>query len=284
MGSRRKSADPRPISLLTDFGTQDAWVGIMKGVIARIAPRAPVIDITHEIPPQAILPAALLLRNAAPFFPAGTVHVVVVDPGVGTRRRALVIETRQALLVGPDNGVLWPAAERLGLVRIRSAENDRLFLHPVSRTFHGRDVFAPVAAHLAAGLPPSEVGPQVAEMERMEIPRPRVNPDGSVTGQVLHVDRFGNLITNVDGKLLASLAPERLRVSIGPVRDLPLVSAYAGVAEGRLLAIVGSSDLLEVAARNASAAAILGIGPGAEVTVGKVRPRTPAAQGRRSRR
>jgi S-adenosyl-L-methionine hydrolase (adenosine-forming) len=183
------------ITLTTDFGTTDPYVGIMKGVIAGRAPDARVVDVTHGIPAQDVLAGALVLRHAAPYFPPGTVHVVVVDPGVGTARRALCVETAGAVLVGPDNGVLSLAAG--GAVRrIVHLTDRRFFLPDPSATFHGRDVFAPVAAALATGTAPAALGTEVPDMIRLDVPAPSPGPRG-IHGQVLYVDGFGNLVTNV---------------------------------------------------------------------------------------
>ncbi len=162
----------RIITLTTDFGTTDPFVGVMKGVIAGRAPETRLIDLTHGIPPQDVLAGALVLRHAAPYFPAGTIHLAVVDPGVGTARRPLCVETADALFVGPDNGLLSLAAPRDRLLHIVHLAEERFFLSPPSATFHGRDVFAPVAAALAAGAAPTELGPEVPDMTRLDVPAP----------------------------------------------------------------------------------------------------------------
>lgn len=256
----------RVITLLTDFGTQDAYVGIMKGVILCINPAARIVDLTHAVRPQDVRTAALVLRRAVPFFPPDTIHVVVVDPGVGSARRPLLIETEHGMLLGPDNGVLAPAASVLQRRVIRDIQNEHYFRHPVSHTFHGRDIFAPVAAHLARGVAAADLGPAVDAMVELALPTPRCTPT-AVAGEVVLVDRFGNLITNLDADTLARFPAQEVSVSIGGSRVAGLVSAYAAVGEGMPLAIVGSWDVLEIAVRNGSAAEMFAAGPGTPVSV-----------------
>lgn len=254
------------VTLLTDFGTPDAFPGIMKGVILGICPEARVVDLTHDIPPQQVLAGALVLRSAVPFFPAGTIHVAVVDPGVGSARRALVIATERGLLVGPDNGVLSLAAAALGMRRAYHATNAAQFLPAVSHTFHGRDVFAPLAAHLARGAAPHTCGPVVDTIVEVALP-PVQRTAGRIAGEVIHVDRFGNLVTNIDAAALAAFSGRALSVSIGAVRIPGLVEAYAAVAPGTPLAVAGSWGLMEIAVRDGNAAQVLSVARGATVTV-----------------
>nr|PZN90793.1 MAG: hypothetical protein DIU52_06120 [bacterium] len=259
------------ITLLTDFGTADGYVAAMKGVIAARAPGVVVDDASHDVPPGDVAAAAWTLSRYWNLYPPGTVHVVVVDPGVGSERRALAAEVDGRLFVAPDNGVLtWVLAEA-GDAAVVAIEAARLFRTPVSATFHGRDVFAPVAAELArrAGAGPSrfrevlaDLGPEVADPVRLPLPRPHRGPD-HIAGEVIHVDRFGNLITNVPGEWLAPGA--RIRVAGGSAA--PLVRTYADVAPGALAALVGSAGMLEVSVRDGSAAERLGVGRGASVRV-----------------
>lgn len=249
------------ITLTTDFGTRDPFVGIMKGVIATRAPAVRVVDVTHDVPPQDVLAGALVLRHAAPFFPRGTVHVGVVDPGVGSTRRALCVETDTALFVGPDNGILSLASPPDDVRRIVELTEERFFLSPRSNTFHGRDVFAPVAAALATGTQPDELGPTVAAMERLTLPEPNIR-GGSVHGQVIYVDHFGNLVTNVP----AAMAPEKGVVRCGD-RRVVTASTYAAVQPGEAVAVVDSWGLVEIAVRNGSAASVLGAGVGSAVVL-----------------
>lgn len=245
------------VALTTDFGTTDPWVGIMKGVLAARAPDATIIDVTHGVPPQDVLAGALVLRHAAPYFPAGTVHVAVVDPGVGGPRRPLCVETAQALFVGPDNGLLSLAAPSDEVRRIIELREERFHLTPPSATFHGRDVFAPVAAALACGVPPGDLGPEVGEMHRLALP-PVEHAGGGLRGQVVYVDHFGNLLTNVSEADLAAFPHRELSISIRDVRLAGVAPSYAAVAPGEPVAVVNSWGLLEIAVREGSARATLG--------------------------
>ncbi len=254
------------ITLLTDFGTADAFVGVMKGVILSIDRHAQVIDLTHAVPPQQILIGALLLRSAVTFFPPDTIHVAVVDPGVGAARQPLLVETERGFLIGPDNGLLSLAAGCLCRRAMRRIENPEFFRSPVSQTFHGRDIFAPAAAHLSRGVDPQRFGPALDSM--VELTAPAASRTAArVCGQVLYVDRFGNLITNIDGEALGGFPAPQLSVSINTSPVVGPVSAYATVAEGTPLAIMGSWGLMEIAVRNGSAADMFAAGPGTPVTV-----------------
>lgn len=254
------------ITLLTDFGTSDAFVGIMKGVILGINPEVRIVDLTHAVPPQQVLPAALLLRTAVPFFPPETIHVAVVDPGVGSARRALLIETAHGQLVGPDNGVLSLAAAQVGRRVARHLTNEAFFRSPVSQTFHGRDVFAPVAAHLSRGADPQACGPVAEAIVELALPALQRSSQ-RLTGEVVYADRFGNLVTNIDADTLATFPVRTVSVSINGTQVAGPVSAYAAVAPGTPLAIVGSWGVLEIAVRNGSAADAFAAGPGTPVTV-----------------
>lgn len=254
------------ITLLTDFGVADAFVGIMKGIILSIAPDVDLVDLTHTVPPQQILPAALILGSAVPFFPAGTIHVAVVDPGVGSARRPIVIETERGLLVGPDNGVLSLAAAALGRRQVRRVENEHLLRLPVSQTFHGRDIFAPVAAHLSRGMAVDTVGGPLDSIVELPLPMPQRTAAG-IRGEVIHVDHFGNLLTNIDADALAHFPAQHVSVSIDGKLVAGPVAAYAAVPEGTALAIVGSWGVVEIAVRNGSAAQTFAAGPGTPVTV-----------------
>ncbi len=257
---------PPLITLLTDFGLQDPFVGIMKGVILSIHPQASIVDLTHGVPPQNVLAGALILRHSVRFFPEGTVHVAVVDPGVGTGRRSLLIETQRCFLIGPDNGLLSLAAPAEEKVRIFQLTNPRFFLSPTSHTFHGRDVFAPVAAHLSLGRTPSEFGPEIPEMERIQLPAVR-REKNRLLGQVIYIDHFGNLITNICEADLVPFPKGRLSVSIRKTEIPRLSLAYADVQEGELLALVNSWGYLEVAVRGGSAARFLGCSVGEPILV-----------------
>lgn len=257
---------PPIITLSTDFGIDDVFVGVMKGVIAGIAPEARVIDLTHGVPPQAVEIGALLLRLALPYFPAGTIHVAVVDPGVGSARRPVCVETDCGILVGPDNGLLTPAALQAGIRRVVECTNREFWRPVVGPTFHGRDVFAPVAGHLAAGVALDHIGRAAPPLAPLALPTAERRVD-AVHGCVIHVDRFGNLITNVTEADLEGFPPQGLSVSIGGVVLRGLVPSYSAVPEGAMLALFNSWGLLEVAARNGSAQMRSGSSRGAPVVV-----------------
>ncbi len=258
------------ITLFTDFGLADPFVGVMKGVILGICPAARIVDLGHEAARFDPVSAGFALATAVPSFPPGTIHVAVVDPGVGGPRRPLAARLDGHLFVAPDNGLLaWPlaAAER---AEVREIADPRLMRRPVSATFHGRDVFAPAAAHLARGYPFARVGPLVADPIRPPLPRPALEPGPALRGQVMWVDRFGNLITNVDGPALAALggpAAGELQVHLGGGAPAPMVCHYGAVAHGALGAVLGSSGHLEVFANRGNAAALLGAGPGTPLRV-----------------
>jgi len=254
------------VALTTDFGLVDPWVGIMKGVIATRAPEARVVDVTHGIPPQNVLAGALVLRYALPYFPPGTIHVAVIDPGVGSERRPICVETRREVLVGPDNGLLSLAAAVAPPARAYHLKEGRFFPSPRSATFHGRDVFAPVAAALATGTRPSELGPEIRDMGVLRVPEPRRDA-GAIRGEVIYVDHFGNLITNVPQSLLANFPAEPTSISIRGTRVAGISPSYAAVSPGQPVAVVNSWNHLEIAVRDGSAAAALGARVGDEVTV-----------------
>ncbi len=254
------------ITLLTDFGVADGFVGVMKGVILSLCPEARIVDLTHDIPPQQVLVGAFVLRSAVPFFPAGTIHLAVVDPGVGTPRRPILVETDLGWLVGPDNGLLSPAAVVAGRPRPRVLTESRFFRHPVSNTFHGRDVFAPVAAHLARGVPAAEFGAAVDSIAAPPVPEAQSSA-GVCRGTVVYVDHFGNLVTNISAEALDAFPARRVSVTIAGRRVAGPVAAYGAVPEGTPLAVVGSWGQLEIAVRNGNAARLFAAGPGCRVTV-----------------
>jgi S-adenosylmethionine hydrolase len=249
------------ITLTTDFGLADGYVGIMKGVILGIARDVELVDLSHDIPPQDVREAIYVLDGAAPYFPAGTVHLAVVDPGVGSERRALVVRTGRACYVGPDNGLFTRPLAEPG---VQAWELDRPeFWRPqVSSTFHGRDIFAPVAAHLANGVPAAEMGHAIADPVRLAVAGPARAADGAIRGQVVHVDRFGNLITDVPTSWVAG---EGWRCGIGGETIMGLSGTYAAADPGALLMLIGSGGTLEIAERNGNAARRLGVVVGEEV-------------------
>lgn len=253
----------RVITLLTDFGTSDNFVGIMKGVILSINPGAVVVDITHQVPPQDVWTAAYLLATAHRYFPPGTIHVAVVDPGVGTGRRAIVLETERAFFVAPDNGLLTPILKEEKIRRIIALTERRYWLPEPSATFHGRDVFAPVAAHLSRGVPPEKMGSLIEDPVLLEWPYPQKRPDGSIVGHVLHIDRFGNIITDIRREDLAG----DVVVEIADRRIRGLRRTFAEVEVGEPLAYIGSTGRLEIAIRQGNAAETFRVCRGDELIV-----------------
>ncbi len=260
---------PPIVTLTTDFGLADHFAGAMKGVILSIEPRAQIVDISHQVEPYAITEAAFIITQAYTCFPPGSVHVVVVDPGVGTSRRALVVEAAGQYFVAPDNGVLSIiyARERC---RVRAITADRYFRKPVSRTFHGRDVFAPVAAHLARGVKSARFGRIVSDYERGDFAGPVVSGKSCWAGVVLKADRFGNLITNFPTAQYPDLRTGNFEICCGRKRVEAWVSSYAEGQAGQLFAIAGSSGFLEIAANQSSAAKLTRCGAGAKVRLTRV--------------
>ncbi len=250
------------ITLLTDFGAADVYAGILEGVILSIAPDCRPVTLTHQVPAQAVEVGSMLLRSAVSYFPEGSVHLAVVDPGVGSDRDPILVVTEKGLLVGPDNGLMHAAALDLGLVEVRRLECDDLFLKPVSHTFHGRDVFAPVAAHLAGGKAPQHVGPVVPGMK--ELDGLRIDErDGKIVGRVVYIDGFGNLITDIPADRLDRAST----VELGELTLPGIADSYAAVAEGAPVALIGSWGSLEIGCNGASAARTLGAQRGDPVTV-----------------
>ncbi len=252
------------ITLTTDFGTRDSFVGTMKGVILGIHPRAIIVDLTHEVPPGDIKAGAFALAAGAHFFPKGTVHVAVVDPGVGGARKAIAVRTANCFFVGPDNGVLSWALARETIKSIRRLENEKFFLLPVSHTFHGRDVFAPVAAHLSRGVPIEKLGPPRKDFIRLPWPKPRVLPT-VIEGEVVYVDRFGNAITNIPNSRLIETG--EADVFLGRKRVGCVKRHYQSVSAGHAVAVPGSAGFVEIAVNGGSAAQKLGLGIGDRVSV-----------------
>ena len=267
-----------PICFLSDFGLQDGYVGVVKGAILSVEPAVGVVDLTHMVPPQDVRAGAFLLMTAVGYFPPGTIYLAVVDPGVGTNRSAIAVEAAGSYLVGPDNGLLsWallrlagttdlaahidgddlPLGEKARAVALREPS----FWRPsVSATFHGRDVFGPVAAHLAAGVSLRALGPAVASIHGLPLPTHRAE-QGTLHGVVIHVDRFGNLITTIGPAAVATGATIR-------IADRTIIGLAPHFQQNApLIALLGSSGLLEIAVPNGSAAELLGVGVGATVEV-----------------
>lgn len=255
------------ITLLTDFGTQDAYVGSMKGVILGLNPEAVLVDLTHDLPPHDLVAGALVLAAAAPYFPAGAIHLAVVDPGVGSRRRALAAQCRGQFWVGPDNGLFHLVFKSRADLKIVSLENAAYFLPTVSATFQGRDLFAPVAAHLSLGVELSRFGPTVTAPVPLDIPEPAFSPQG-VRGEIVYVDRFGNLVTNLAASDFATwLGGRKFRLRAGPLKLGGLARTYADAAPGEFLALQGSHGYLEIACALDHAARRLGAGVGLAVEI-----------------
>lgn len=252
------------ITLTTDFGTADHFVGTMKGVILGIAPRARIVDITHEIPPYELNEAAFVIAQAWSYFPKGTIHVVVVDPGVGSARRPILAEAGGHRFIAPDNGVLSMIYE-LGRHKVRVISNTKLIGKQVSRTFHGRDIFAPAAAHLASGVAPARFGKLLTDPVCSFPLKPTRLSRREWSGTILKVDRFGNLITNLHVNDFPDVKTRPIELRVGLERIRRLALTYSETAIGELSAIVGSSGYIEVAANQAAAAKILGCGAGAPI-------------------
>jgi S-adenosylmethionine hydrolase len=262
-----KSANHRPlITLLSDFGTRDAYVASMKGIILGLNPQAVLVDLTHEIPPQDVRAGALNLATAAPYFPPDTIHLAVVDPGVGSSRRALAARCRDQLWVGPDNGLFYLIFSQASF-SIVSLENSRYFRPQVSATFHGRDIFAPIAAHLSLGVDLSRFGPEFTDPVSLDLPEPRFTPE-AISGEIIYVDRFGNLISNIPAAdLMAWLGDRDLSLTAGPLALRGLARTYSDAAPGEFLALVGSHGFLEIACAGDNAARRLNAGLGLPIVL-----------------
>lgn len=256
---------PALITLTTDFGTRDPWVAAMKGVIHSIAPGCTLCDLTHSLGPQGILEGALFLSGAVPWFPPGTIHTVVVDPGVGSNRLAIIAEWQAQLLVCPDNGLLTLLERRAPVTRAHAIENPALLLPVPSATFHGRDIFAPAASHAALGVPLEDFGPTVTTLTQIALPEAAADSEGQLHGEIIHLDRFGNCITNIARDMVPEDSNYRVQVA---ATTLPRIHrAYSDVAPGTLLALFGSTGQLEIAMAMDSAAEALQLHPGTPVTL-----------------
>jgi len=258
------------VTLLTDFGTRDYFVGAMKGALLSVNPDARAVDITHEVAPHDVEEAAFTLLAAFETFPAGTVHVAVVDPGVGSARRAIAVEGAGQFFVGPDNGVFGHVYERLGGFRVFHVVKDKFFRASVSKTFHGRDVFAPVAGALSRGTPTRELGPEVTDFVRLPFAAPFQRNASTLVASVIHVDRFGNCVTNVTPRDLGGEENARGARLVAGGREISSFRSFfadeAGEA-GEPFAVWGSAGLLEIAVFRDSAARSLGLGRGSELEV-----------------
>ena len=258
------------ITLTTDFGLNDHFVGTVKGVILEIVPEATIVDISHSVQAFDILDGALAIAQSYSYFPAGTVHMVVVDPGVGSARRPIIASSDRHHFVAPDNGVLSLIYAREERMHVRDISSDHYFLQPICNTFHARDIFGPVAAYLAKGVDSQKFGEEVEDFVRFNAPRPKPAGGNSFRGVVLKVDRFGNLITNFTAQDVPALFRAHVppfKIVIGKSEVTTMKDSYAEGAPGEIFAILGSMGYLEIATNRGSVAQIAGIGKGTEVNL-----------------
>jgi S-adenosylmethionine hydrolase len=260
------------ITLATDFGLKDPYVGMMKGVILGIHPGARLVDISHEIKAGGVLEAARLIKETYPYFPDHTVHMAVVDPGVGGQRRLIGVEADRHFFVGPDNGLFWPVIEKDRYATIVKLTNSKYFLESVTQTFHGREIFAPVAAHLSRGVALEKMGTAIDNPVPLYFPVP-YEEDGCLYGQILHVDNFGNLITNISHDVLKDyLKSAEPMIEAGHLVIRGLKQIYADAEEGQALTLINSSNRLEIAVNVGRASEYIGVDSGEIIgTVVKVR-------------
>jgi S-adenosyl-L-methionine hydrolase (adenosine-forming) len=273
------------ITLTTDYSTNDHLVGTLKGVILKINPEVTIVDITHSVAPFDLLDGALAIGSAYAYFPPRTIHVVVVDPGVGTDRRPLLVTAGNQYFIAPDNGVLSVVYEREEDVVVRHANAEHYYLQPLSKTFHGRDVFAPVAAWLSKGWQPASMGEDIADFKRFALPRPKA-AEGSLKGIVMRVDTFGNLVTNFRAEDLPETPAENgaatINLQIGNQQISRLVSTFAQGNAGEPIAYVGSSGYVEVAINKGNASRTLAVGRGAPVILEDQKARSASESGEAS--
>jgi len=247
------------ITLTTDFGLSDPYVAMMKGVILSINPSARLVDVTHQIGIGSISQAALLIRETFTYFPEGTVHLAVVDPGVGSNRRLIALQAGAHFFVGPDNGLFWPVLRDVKGTKAVQLTQTRYFLPSITQTFHGREIFAPVAAHLSLGLSLESLGPAVRDLTKLNIPQPYVK-EGVLCGQIIRVDNFGNLVTNISSlELMDFLESDPPRIEAGKLLIRKLSRIYADCEEGEPLALINSSNLLEIAVNLGRASEYIGL-------------------------
>lgn len=260
------------ITLLTDFGLCDGFAGVMKGVMLQIAPGARLIDVSHDLPPHSISAASFLNEWSFGYFPVGTVHLCVTDPGVGTARRVLVVENSGHLFVAPDNGLLTPIFDDEGKTTIIHASNRRYWLDKVSHTFHGRDIYAPISAYLAIGVPASEMGGEITDPVRLTAPPLDVSPE-SILCRILYIDRFGNLVTNLDTKTFGAWIASKpcndrqIIISWPGGRIQGVSKSYREKEPGEVLAVFDGYDRLEIAVREGNAAQITRLGIGSQIGI-----------------
>jgi S-adenosylmethionine hydrolase len=258
------------ITLTTDFGLTEHYVGAMKGVIYSIHPTVQVVDITNAVQSFDILDGAIAISQAYSYFPKDTVHVVVVDPGVGGARRPIIANAGQYMFVAPDNGVLSLVYEREERVSVRHITADHYFHQPVSNTFHGRDIFAPVAAYLSKGVDAGKFGDEITDFVRFVAPKPKATAANQWKGIVLKTDKFGNLVTNITPKDIPQIfdgSSNAFKITVGKAEVTKMCSSYSQGAQGELFAILGSAGFLEISANKAAAARVAGADKGSEVAI-----------------
>jgi S-adenosylmethionine hydrolase len=258
------------VTLTTDFGLNDHFVGTMKGVILSVEPNAEIIDISHAVQAFDVLDGALMISQAYSYFPTGTVHMVIVDPGVGSARRPIIVSSDRHHFVAPDNGVLSLVYAREERLHARHITAEHYNLQPVSQTFHARDIFAPVAGYLAKGVDPEKFGDEITDFVRFNAPKPKPVNESTLRGIVLKVDRFGNLITNItpeDAPMLSSEPAAAFKIVVGKREVTEIKPSYSEGAPGEVFGILGSMGYLEIAANRGSAAQVLGVGKGTDVNI-----------------
>ncbi|MCM8782877.1 MAG: S-adenosyl-l-methionine hydroxide adenosyltransferase family protein [Candidatus Omnitrophica bacterium] len=255
------------VSFLSDFGLKDNFVGVVKAVILKIDPSAKIIDISHQIPPHSILEAALILRSSFQFFPKNTIHLAIVDPGVGTTRKKIIVKTEDFYFVAPDNGLLSLVLKQQPPLKIIEITNKQYFLRPISSTFHGRDIFAPVAGYLSKGLAPERFGREIFSYKELSLPKIEIKKN-SLEGRILYVDHFGNLITNIGEKEFKRfIKGKKFKIKIKDRWIDRISSSYQAGIENQPLAIIGSFGFLEIALREKNAARILGLGKNDKIKI-----------------
>ncbi|MBI4463843.1 MAG: SAM-dependent chlorinase/fluorinase [Acidobacteria bacterium] len=258
------------VTLTTDFGTSDYYVGVMKGVILSVNPDAEIVDICHDIRAYDVLEGALAIAQAYSYFPLGAIHLVVVDPGVGSARRPLLVGTSKHFFIAPDNGVLSLIYAREPDILVRHITASHYYLEPISQTFHGRDIFAPVAGWLSRRVDPDKFGDPIGDFARFAPPQPKRINERLLKGVVLRVDRFGTLLTNFTASDVPQLFgenPPPFKIIVGKAEVTQIKQNYSQGVPGEIFAVLGSAGYLEIAANRASAAQVLGVGKGAEVGV-----------------
>lgn len=264
---RKRKGGVNIISLLTDFGLGDNFVGVMKAAILRINPRALIVDICHQIKPHDILQAAFLLKSSFKYFPKGSIHLVVVDPQVGSKRKSIIVRTKDYLFVGPDNGVLSLALKGQAQIQAVTITNSRYFLKPVSDTFYGRDVFSPVAAHLSKGAPLYRFGKSIKSFKTLELPKVKITCK-SLTGEVIYIDHFGNLISNIDKDSFENFTGnKKFKISLKKKIIDKLFHSYSEGTQYKPVALIDSFNYLEIALNSASAKDYLGVDRAEKITI-----------------